>query len=208
MNKLKTILLSVILTLMCCLTCFASEIVPISVDNAGVESIVQPRRWWGDTPKPKATYTYSWPDNYSPGVRNPPRKEVRHTPNAKPGEVIELSLHHPRSGIDPVVNNTAGLPYTVSHYRYGEASTYTTYYSFTVPEGYQGGTIYASQTGWSSVNNEGDRIGYGNIHVYITIPSGHTHSWSWTGDQANLIELTKYFLLNYAHYNLILRRRQ
>ena len=31
MNKLKTILLSVILTLMCCMTCFASEIVPISV---------------------------------------------------------------------------------------------------------------------------------------------------------------------------------
>lgn len=146
MNKLKTIFTTIVMSILLCSTVYAG--------------------WGGTYPKPTPTYTYSLPDQYCPGVRNPPRKEVRYTCNAKPGEVIEISMHHPRRGASPVMSDTASLLHTqnISHLPYLRDIR----------------EVYASQAGWSSVNNEGDRNGYGNVHLYITIPSAHT--WSWTGD--------------------------
>lgn len=83
--RFKKIVFGLILSLMLAFPAYASEIIPISVDNAGVNSIIQPRGyvWSGTVPLPDAQYYYTMPD------RSGTTTEVTISP--KPGENIQLS---------------------------------------------------------------------------------------------------------------------
>ena len=178
--RFKKIVFGLILSLLLAFPAYASEIIPISVDNAGVNSIIQPRRyvWSGTVPLPDAQYYYTLPDQGGTTT------EVTISP--KPGENIQLSWYYGRSGTRAQFQNTGGFQgYTTTQKTNSNTHSFTTYYTFTVPEGYTGGTISLFRPPWKNTNNEGDTVYYGDTHIIVHINSVHTHSWSWTGDGSN-----------------------
>lgn len=178
--RFKKIVFGLILSLMLAFPAYASEIIPISVDNAGVNSIIQPRGyvWSGTVPLPDAQYYYTMPG------RRGTTTEVTISP--KPGENIQLSWDYGKGGTHAQFQNTGGFQgYTTTQKTYSNTRSFTTYYTFTVPEGYTGGTINLFRPPWKNTNNAGDTVYYGDTHIIVHINSVHTHSWSWTGDGSN-----------------------
>lgn len=179
--RFKKIVFGLILSLLLAFPAYASEIIPISVDNAGVNSIIQPRRyvWSGTVPLPDAQYYYTMPDRHGTTT------EVTISP--KPGENIQLSWYYGKGGTHAQFQNTGGFQgYTTTRKTNSNTHSFTTYYTFTVPEGYTGGTISLFMPPWKNTNNEDDTVYYGDTHIIVHINSVHTHSWSWTGTAATI----------------------
>lgn len=118
--RFKKIVFGLILSLMLAFPAYASEIIPISVDNAGVNSIIQPRgshRWSGDGyPFPPYQYTTSAPQ--TGGING----NVTFTLN--PGETIRINARYGRQSSFISLRSSGGLPYKYAQdYYHSNTST-------------------------------------------------------------------------------------
>lgn len=102
------------------------------------------------------------------------RTEARYTCNAKPGQTIHIDS---RSSVTkPFVGSNGGL--SLQETNKPQRRNWRITWDVTIPSSYRGGTIYIYSPEYDEQNNEGDRVYYGDCHLYITIPDPHTHSWS------------------------------
>ena len=150
---------------------------------------------WGTNPTPDWTFNAEHDRengfiNYQ--YKNPYQEKV-HTINPKAGQVIRLVRNIRRRGPSDVIEQTGGMSYTTGGYRYGEASSWYEYYSFTIPKNYAGGTLAVFMPAWDSWNNEDDHMYYGNKRVIVKVgyDTSHSHQWGgWVSTALNRSEVS------------------
>ena len=152
---------------------------------------------WGDNPKPDWTFNA---DNdrengfTSHSYENPYQEKVYYI-SPKAGQVIRVVRNIRMHGPDDVIEQTGGMSYTLGGYRYGSASTWDEYYSFTIPKNYAGGTLAVFMPAWDSHDDEGEHNFYGNRRVIIKVgyDTTHSHQWGgWVSTALNRTEVTSY----------------
>lgn len=199
--RFKKIVFGLILSLLLAFPTYA-DVLPISAGNAGVESIIQPRgshRWSGDGyPFPPYRYETSAPQYR--GING----NVTFTLN--PGETIRINARYGRQSSYISLRSSGGLPYKYAQ-DYLHSNTSTSHVAghawFVTMDNTSGDKVVQL---FMPAHKEGsDSEGHVRVpdtYYTVTLRPAHTHSWSWTGTRASPVELTKHFLLNYAHYNL------
>ena len=183
--RFKKIVFGLILSLMLAFPAYASEIIPISVDNAGVNSIIQPRgshRWSGDGyPFPPYQYTTSAPQ--TSGING----NVTFTLN--PGETIRINARYGRQSSFISLRSSGGLPYKYAQ-DYYHSNTSTSHVAghawFVTMDNTAGDKVVQL---FMPAHKEGSESeGYIRVpdtYYNVTLRPAHTHSWSWTGDGTN-----------------------
>ena len=162
--KFRTLLLTIYLVAVSTFTSFAAT------------------RWSGVVPLPDAQYRYAMPAKRG-GISE-------HTIYAKPGEKIQTSWHYGKRSTMPQILNYGGIErFDTTKKTNTKTGSFTTYYTWTIPQGYTGGTIDVYLPPWDNVNNEGDRIYYGDAHIIVHInPAPCEHSSNtWRYDVNNLL---------------------
>lgn len=200
--RFKKIVFGLILSLLLAFPTYA-DVLPISAGNAGVESIIQPRgshRWSGDGyPFPPYRYETSAPQYR--GING----NVTFTLN--PGETIRINARYGRQSSYISLRSSGGLPYKYAQ-DYLHSNTSTSYVAghawFVTMDNTSGDKVVQL---FMPAHKEGsDSEGHVRVpDTYYTVtlrPAPHPLLGVDRGTRASPVELTKHFLLNYAHYNL------
>ena len=176
--RFKKIVFGLILSLMLAFPAYASEIIPISVDNAGVNSIIQPRgshQWSGDGyPFPPYQYTTSAPQ--TSGING----NVTFTLN--PGETIRINASYGRQSSFISLRSSGGLPYKYAQ-DYYHSNTSTSHVAghawFVTMDNTAGDKVVQL---FMPAHEEGSESeGYIRVpdtYYNVTLRPAHTHSWS------------------------------
>lgn len=176
--RFKKIVFGLILSLMLAFPAYASEIIPISVDNAGVNSIIQPRgshQWSGDGyPFPPYQYTTSAPQTN--GING----NVTFTLN--PGETIRINARYGSQSCFISLRSSGGLPYKYAqdYYRSDTSTSHVAGHAWFVTMDNTAGDKVVQL--FMPAHKEGSESeGYIRVpdtYYNVTLRPAHTHSWS------------------------------
>ena len=176
--RFKKIVFGLILSLMLAFPAYASEIIPISVDNAGVNSIIQPRgshQWSGDGyPFPPYQYTTSAPQTN--GING----NVTFTLN--PGETIRINARYGRQSSFISLRSSGGLPYKYAqdYYHSNTSTSHVAGHAWFVTMDNTAGdkVVQLSMPAHKEGSESEGYIRVPDTYYNVTLRPAHTHSWS------------------------------